>query len=72
MSKLTIPKIKEDIILERSEQNRCPICNKEFTKSEINELKDISYIRYQNKSYLSKLDATEILIHKKHIKEYNV
>ena len=68
MSKLIIPKIKEDIILQRAEQNKCPICNKEFTKSEINELKDISYIVYQNKSFLSKVDITEVLVHNKHIK----
>jgi len=72
MSKLTIPKIKEDIILQRAEQNKCIICNKEFTKSEINELKDASYVVYQDKSYLGKVDITEVLIHNKHIKGYNV
>lgn len=68
MTKLNIPQKKIDIILERSDNNRCPICNKEFTKTEIKELKDVSYIKYKDKSYLSKIDITEVLIHNTHIK----
>lgn len=69
MSKLILPEIKQNIILERAEQSKCPICNKEFTKEEINKLKDVSYIIYQNKSHSITVDITEVLVHNKHIKE---
>lgn len=68
MTKLIIPQKKIDIILDRAENNRCPICNKEFTKQELKEMKDIISLVYQDKSYLSKIDVTEVLVHNKHIK----
>ena len=55
-----------NLILERDLQGRCAICNKEITKLERNELKDVRYVFYRDKSLLGEDGITEVLIHTRH------